>query len=44
MKVATIAGTKVRDSTKAATSAISTVSAMGAKVLPSTPVKVSSGT
>ena len=38
-----MAGTKVSDSTKAEASASIIVIAMGEKVLPSTPVKVSSG-
>ena len=41
---AIIAGTKVSDSTKAEASAIISVIAIGAKVLPSMPWKVSSGT
>src|SRR5258707_14743545 len=41
---AIMAGTKVNYRTKAATSAMMTVSAMGSKVLPSTPVNVSRGT
>ncbi|GJD74491.1 hypothetical protein CFIICLFH_2725 [Methylobacterium goesingense] len=44
MTMAIIAGTKVSDSTKAETSAIMTVSAIGSNILPSTPVKVRSGT
>ena len=42
--MATIAGTKVSDSANAATSAMITVSAIGWNILPSTPVKVRSGT
>ena len=42
--MATIAGTKVRERTKAAARAMMTVSAIGSNILPSTPVKVSSGT
>lgn len=42
--IASIAGTKVSESTKAQTSAMMTVSAIGVNVLPSTPVSVSSGT
>ena len=38
-----MAGTKVSDSTKAAPKANIRVMAIGAKVLPSTPLKVSSG-
>ena len=44
MTMAMSAGTKVSDSTKAATSAMITVSAIGSNILPSTPVKVRSGT
>ena len=40
---ATAAGTKLSDSTSAATSAITTVSAMGWNILPSTPVSANSG-
>ena len=43
-QMASMAGTKVSDSTKAQTSAMMTVSAIGVKVLPSTPLSVSSGT
>lgn len=43
-QIASIAGTKVSESTKAQTSAMMTVSAIGVNVLPSTPVSVSSGT
>ena len=42
--IATIAGTKVRESTNAVASAMITVIAIGMNVLPSTPVKVRSGT
>ncbi|GJE83910.1 hypothetical protein CJNNKLLH_5290 [Methylorubrum thiocyanatum] len=38
------AGTNVSDRTKAATSAMMTVRAIGSNILPSTPVKVRSGT
>ena len=41
--MATIAGTKVRERMKAPASASMTVVAMGENILPSTPVKVSSG-
>ena len=41
--IAISAGTKVSDSTNAATSAMMTVSAIGLNILPSTPVKVSIG-
>ena len=40
---ATAAGTKVIESTAAAPSAISTVSAIGVNILPSTPVSVRTG-
>ena len=42
-QIAIAAGTKVSDRTKAKTSAMMTVSAIGSNILPSTPVKVSSG-
>ena len=42
--MAIIAGTKVSDRTKAAARAMMTVSAIGWNILPSTPVKVRSGT
>ncbi len=44
MQIAISAGTSVSDSTKAAASARITVSAIGSNILPSTPVKVRSGT
>ncbi len=44
MTMAISAGTKVSESTKAATSAMITVSAIGWNIFPSTPVKVSRGT
>ena len=40
---ATAAGTNVTESTAAPASAISTVSAIGVNILPSTPVRVSTG-
>ena len=43
-KIAIIAGTKVNESTKAVIRAMMTVMAIGSNVLPSTPVKVRSGT
>ena len=42
--MAIMAGTKVSERTKAATNAMMTVSAIGSNILPSTPVKVRSGT
>ena len=43
-QMASMAGTKVSERMKAKTSAMMTVIAIGVKVLPSTPVSVSSGT
>ena len=43
-QIAIAAGTKVSDRTKAQASARITVTAIGTKVLPSTPLNVSSGT
>jgi hypothetical protein len=42
--IASIAGTKVNDSTNAKARAMMTVSAIGVNVLPSTPESVSNGT
>ena len=42
-KIATAAGTKVMENNTAPASAISTVSAIGVNILPSTPVSVSTG-
>ena len=43
-KVATAAGTKVRDSTRAAVKAMTTVMAIGWNIFPSTPVRAKIGT
>ena len=42
-KIATAAGTNVIDNSAAPASAISTVSAIGVNILPSVPVRVSTG-